>query len=107
MLVVPTYTFATPVWGGQAQVSMTTVAGKMNVSAEATLTAPGGAVLSRNASDSLTGFGDLFPMTSLRWNDGNHNWLAYTQVGVPVGSYQVGRLANLGLNHWSADVGGG
>jgi hypothetical protein len=107
MLVVPTYTFATPVWGGQAQVSMTTVAGKMNVSAEATLTAPGGAVLSRNAGDSLTGFGDLFPMASLRWNDGNHNWMAYTQVGVPVGSYQVGRLANLGTNHWSADAGGG
>jgi len=107
MLVVPTYTFATPVWRGQAQFSMTTVAGKMDVSAEATLTAPSGAVLSRNASDSLTGLGDLFPMASLRWNDGNHNWLSYTQIGVPVGSYQVGRLANLGLNHGSADVGGG
>jgi hypothetical protein len=107
MLIAPTYTFDTPVWGGQAQVSMTTVAGKMNVSADATLTGPGGTALSRNDSDSLTSVGDLFPMASLRWNDGNNNWLAYTQVSVPVGSYEVGRLANIGLNHWSADVGGG
>lgn len=28
MLIAPTYTFASPVWGGQAQVSLTTVAGK-------------------------------------------------------------------------------
>ena len=107
MLVVPTYTFTTPVWGGQAQVSMTAFGGKLDVSTEATLTSPGGAVLSRNASDSLTSVGDLFPTASLRWNNGNHNWMAYTQIGVPVGSYQVGRLANLGTNHWSADAGGG
>jgi len=107
MLVVPTYTFATPVWRGQAQVSMTAFGGKLKVSADAILTAPGGAVLSLNASDSLTSVGDLYPMGSLRWNHGNHNWIAYTQVGVPVGSYQVGRLANLGTNHWSEDVGGG
>ena len=28
-------------------------------------------------------------------------------AGVPVGSYKVGRLANLGTNHWSLDAGGG
>ena len=27
--------------------------------------------------------------------------------GVPVGAYEVGRLANIGLNHWSLDAGGG
>jgi hypothetical protein len=107
MLVVPTYTFATPVWGGQAQVSMTTIVGNVKVSAAATLAGPGGAILTRDTSDSLTAVGDLYPAASLRWNDGKHNWLAYTQVGVPVGSYSVGRLANLGNNHWSADAGGG
>ena len=107
MVIVPTYTFATPVWGGRAQIGLTTVSGNMDVSAQAVLTAPGGAVLSRNASDSLTGIGDLFPMASLRWNDGVHNWLGYTQVGAPVGNYKEGRLANLGLNHWSVDLGGG
>jgi hypothetical protein len=33
--------------------------------------------------------------------------MAYTMLGVPVGSYDVGRLANIGTNHWSADAGGG
>ena len=33
--------------------------------------------------------------------------MAYTMLGVPVGSYEVGRLANLGSNHWAADAGGG
>jgi hypothetical protein len=33
--------------------------------------------------------------------------MAYTQISVPVGSYEVGRLANLGANHWSLDSGGG
>jgi len=28
-------------------------------------------------------------------------------AGVPVGSYKVGRLANLGTKHWSLDAGGG
>jgi len=107
LLVVPTYTLATPVWGGQAQVSMTGLVGHMKVSANAMLAGPGGAVLFRNKSDSLTSGGDLYPSASLRWNAGNHNWMTYLMAGVPVGSYQVGRLANLGLNHWSADAGGG
>jgi hypothetical protein len=107
LLAVPTYTFATPVWNGQAQFSMTGIYGKMHVSADATLTGPGGGVLSGAESDSVTGAGDLYPSASLRWNDGNHNWMAYTTAGVPVGSYQAGRLANLGTNHWSADAGGG
>jgi hypothetical protein len=107
LLVVPTYTLATPVWGGQAQVSMAGVVGKTNVSTDASLNGFGGTTLSGNASDSLTGVGDLYPSASLRWNDGNHNFMAYTMGGVPVGSYDANRLATLGLNHWSVDAGGG
>jgi len=107
LIFVPTYTFADPVWGGQAQVSVTAILGDMNVSANATLTGPGGTVLSRNVSDSLTSVGDLYPSGSIRWNKGTSNYLAYAMVGVPVGSYKVGRLANLGLNHWSTDAGAG
>ena len=33
--------------------------------------------------------------------------MAYLMAGVPVGSYAVGRLANLGTNHWSVDSGAG
>jgi hypothetical protein len=107
LLIAPAYTFATPVWGGQAQVSMTAIVGNLSVTAEATLTGPGGVVLSRNSHDSLTNIGDLYSVGSIRWNDGNNNWMTYTQVELPVGSYQAGRLANLGNNHWSVDAGGG
>jgi len=67
----------------------------------------GGGVLSGSESDSLTAFGDLYPSASLRWNHGVHNTMIYTMLGVPVGSYEVGRLANIGTNHCSVDVGGG
>jgi len=63
--------------------------------------------LSGNQVDSLTSVADLYPMGSLKWNRGNHNYMAYTMLGVPAGSYDASRLANLGTNHWSLDAGGG
>jgi hypothetical protein len=33
--------------------------------------------------------------------------MVYAMAGVPTGAYQLGRLANIGLNHWSLDGGGG
>lgn len=107
LFATPTYTFADPVLGGQAAISITGTFGRMDVSADATLAGPGGIVLSRNDRNSLTGAGDLFPFGSLRWNEGSHNVMTYTMLGVPVGNYQVGHLANLGIHHWSVDIGGG
>jgi hypothetical protein len=44
----------------------------------------------------------------VRWNFGLHNVMTYAMAGVPVGTYSVGRLANLGTNnHWSLDGGAG
>ena len=37
----------------------------------------------------------------------NNNYLAYTTFNVPTGAYQLGRLANVGINHYSVDAGGG
>ena len=79
----------------------------MDVSADATLTGPRGNVLNLNPSDSLFGGSDLYPMAALRWNAGNHNYMTYVMGGVPVGSYEPGRLANIGTGHWSVDGGGG
>lgn len=108
LFVTPSYVLATPVLGGQATVSMAAVFGRADVIAGGTLTIPGGpAIPPGRRSDDLTAFGDLYPSGSLRWNDGNHNGMAYVMAGVPVGSYEVGRLANIGVNHWSVDLGGG
>jgi len=107
IFVVPSYAFTETVLGAQAAVSMTGAFGHMKVDVDATLTGPRGNELSGKQSDSLTGVGDLYPMGSLKWNRGVHNFMTYAMLGVPVGSYDVDRLANLGINHWSADVGGG
>lgn len=107
ILAVPTYVFKAPVLAGQATVSIAGLYGKADVDVDATLTGPGGGILSGSESDSLTAFGDLYPSFSIRWNQGSHNTLAYTMLGVPVGSYEAERLANIGTNHWAADIGGG
>lgn len=107
LFVVPTYTFFEPVLGAQAAVSVAGVYGRMKVDVQATLANPAGSPVSGSISDSLTSVGDLYPSGTLRWNAGSHNFMAYSMLGVPVGSYEEGRLANIGSNHWSADAGGG
>ena len=107
VFLVPTYTLETPVLEGRASISLAGAFGNMDVSADATLTGPHGNVLNPNPSDSLFGGSDLYPMAALRWNAGNHNYMAYVMGGVPVGSYEPGRLANIGTGHWSVDGGGG
>ncbi len=107
VLAVPTYVFTEPVWGGQASIAVAAVYGRVDVSVDATLTAPGGGEISGSERDSLTSGGDLFPSFTVKWNNGVHNTMVYTMWGVPVGSYEAERLANVGSNHWAADFGGG
>jgi hypothetical protein len=107
LLAVPTYTFENPVLGGQAALSVAGIYGRGEASVSATLTEPGGDVLSGSESDTLTSVGDLYPSYALRWNNGVHNSVVYGMLGVPVGSYEVNRLVNIGTNHWSVDIGGG
>jgi hypothetical protein len=58
-------------------------------------------------SDSVWGFGDLSPTASLAWNQGVHNRMVYLTGNIPVGSYNSGRLANIGIGFWALDAGGG
>lgn len=105
--VVPTYTLAKPVLGGQMALSMGWAYGQLDVSADATLTGPRGSVISSGPSDSTTGSSDLYPLVTIKWNKDTSNYLTYAMAGIPVGSYEVGRLANIGTNHYSVDLGGG
>lgn len=107
VFAAPTYTFETPLLGAQPAMGLLAGYGHMKTSAEATLTGPRGRVFQRNPSDSVTGGSDLYSLNTLKWNDGVNNYLAYLMVGIPVGAYQKGRLANIGVNHWSIDAGGG
>jgi len=62
----------------------------------------GGTELSR--TDSVSGLGDitLIPVM-LAWTDGLWQFNASLPVYAPTGDYEVGRLANQGLNYWTLD----
>ena len=106
----PNYTFATPVLGGQAAVSMMGVYGRNSTSVAGTLLANVGGIdhdRTGELSDTVTAFGDLYPQASLKWNDGVHNYMTYVMGDIPVGAYDKTRLANIGIGHGAIDAGAG
>ncbi len=110
VFVNPAYVFATPVLGGQASVSLGGLYGLSIADVAGTLTATAGPfskTVSASISNSVTGFGDLYPQASLKWNQGVNNYMIYGMGDIPVGSYDSTRLANLGIGHGAADAGAG
>jgi hypothetical protein len=106
----PNYTFATPVLGGQASIGVTSVMGAANANLNGLLTTslgPFSMLQTSSINDSVTGFGDLYPMATLKWNQGVNNWMVYLSGDAPVGEYDHTRIINLGIGHGSTDAGGG
>lgn len=109
-IIVPSYTFATPVLGGQFAVQVGTITGTTSANVNGTLTAslpPFSLVRSDSIGDTTTGFGDLYPLASLKWNMGVNNFMTYITGDIPVGNYSSMSLSNLGLGHGAIDAGGG
>jgi hypothetical protein len=109
-LEVPTYVFATPVFGGQLALSMMGVYGQQKADVNATLTGSvGGVGFTKTGSlaGSLTGFGDLYPVAAIRWNQGVNNFMIYATGDIPVGAYDSTRLVNIGIGHGAIDGGAG
>src|ERR1700738_955942 len=110
LLLDPTYTFATPVLGGQFAVGVTGLFGRSAASLNGTLTTGFGSFAATrmgSIGDSITSVGDLYPQATLKWNAGVHNFMAYLNGDIPVGAYSPTRLANLGIGHGAIDGGGG
>ena len=110
ILLNPSYTFATPVLGGQLTLGMTGAFGRVTADINGTLTTVVGPVVGTRTgsiTDDLTSVGDLFPMASLKWNAGVHNFMTYVTGNIPVGFHDSGRLANLTIGHGAVDGGGG
>ena len=110
VLLIPSYVFATPIFGGQLAVSMMGVAGENNVGLNGTITAgvgPFTVTKSGSVSDYETGVGDLYPQVSLRWNSGFNNFMTYATGDIPVGAYNSSNLANIGIGHGAIDGGAG
>jgi hypothetical protein len=103
----PTYTFTEPVLGAQAAFGLGWAAGGERVTADVAVTGPKGNTFTGSRTDTVSGGSDLYGLGTLKWHDGNNNYLAYTMLGAPTGAYQIGRLANMSSNHWSIDGGGG
>lgn len=102
VFIAPTYSFADPVMGGQLALSLAAVGGSSSVTGSIT-----GPVLSVERTDDIFNVGDLYPTATIRWTEGTSNWMTYLTGDIPVGAYQTGRLANLGINHWAIDGGAG
>jgi hypothetical protein len=80
VVINPSYTFATPVFGGQFNVNVAGLVGQSTGEISGILTATSGGVVATrqgSISDSLTAVGDVIPLTSLRWNSGVNNWMVY------------------------------
>lgn len=110
ILLNPTYTFATPVLGGQLAIGVTGLFGRSSASIDGTLTAAVGPLFATRTGflgDSITSVGDLYPQATLKWNAGVHNFMTYVTGDIPVGAYDRTRLANLGIGHAAIDGGGG
>jgi hypothetical protein len=109
-LFIPSYVFATPVFGGQLAVQMATIVGRTSASVNGTLSAslpPFSLLRTDSIGDSVSGFGDLYPQASLKWNFGVNNFMTYISGDIPVGAYSSTSLANLGLGHGAIDGGAG
>jgi hypothetical protein len=110
VLVNPSYSFATPVFGGQLTLGMMGFVGYNNTNLNGTITAgvgPFTVTKTGSLSDSVTSVGDLYPQAMLRWNSGVNNWMAYLTGDIPVGAYDSSNLANLGIGHGAIDGGFG
>jgi hypothetical protein len=110
LILAPSYTFATPVLGGQLAAGITGTFARSAVGIDGMLTTnvgPFGTVRSGSLSDTLVSVGDLYPVMSLKWHNGVHNWMTYVTGDIPVGDYQPTRLANTGIGHGAIDGGGG
>jgi hypothetical protein len=107
--LAPSYTFATPVLGGQLFVSMSGQYGRNASSLAGTLTALAGPIVATRTGmlqDSLTSYGDLAPIAALLWSHGVNNYAVYVTGNIPVGDYSPTRLVNIGLGHGAIDAGG-
>jgi hypothetical protein len=101
------YAFPVPVLGGEADLSMSSIFANNDTSISGTLTGPNGNTISGSRSQSTTGFGDLYPVGQLRWNQGVNSWMTYLTGDIPVGDYSAQNIANIGIGHGAIDAGGG
>ena len=108
----PTYTFATPVLGGQLSVALFgSLWPAWHVFEHDARRDPGtplGTIpfaRSDMINELVTGFGDLYPQAFLRWNAGVNNYMVYMTGDIPVGAYDFDQVVQ--YRHRARAVDGG
>lgn len=104
LLLTLAYALETKLLGGQLSLSLGGGYGGNRIQADLSVSSRG---TEFDRSDAVSGFVDLSPSASLAWNQGVHNGMAYLTGNIPAGSYNSGRLANVGIGFWAIDAGGG
>jgi len=102
--------FASPIFGGQAAFGVTSFLASVDTTLSGTLfgsLGPFGFTATGSGIDDLTAAGDLYPMFSLRWNQGTNNFMTYVTGDMPVGTYSPTSLSNVGIGHYAIDAGAG
>jgi len=105
--VLPSYTFATPVLGGQLTIGAAAAPGNVGVGINSTLTGPRGNQISGGLSDNRTSWSDVYYLGTLKWNQGVNNYMWYVLGNIPSGTYDSTRLANLSPGFAAVDSGFG
>jgi hypothetical protein len=104
-----TYVTDLTAFGGRLAFSGVLPFGKVEVEGRGEIDLPDGTPIARGKSDSTTGLGDPALGAALGWknrtDDRFRAWSVYSSVFIPVGDYEVGRIANVGKNRWALDLG--
>ena len=81
----------------------------MEIDATASVLTSPGLPNALGKSDRVNGVGDPVGAASLGWRHRNGDlfraWNLYSSLFIPAGSYEVGRISNIGANRWGLDVG--
>jgi hypothetical protein len=92
------------VLGGNLALTAIAPIGWKDVSAGASLTGPGGAIIAGRLQDDGVDFGDPVVGATVGWHRGNWHWNIATQINIPIGYWKQGDLASIGFNRWAFDT---
>ncbi len=95
------YTFEEPVLGAMFTIGAYVPYVDMEISAEVAI---GDGLNTRTKTDQVSGVGDITIIPAVfAWKTGNWQTSLLLPVYAPTGDYELGRLANQGLNYWTFD----